>query len=171
MQFLLRRKSLKIEVDGISLDALYKQDPIIYDPIPESERANFTYFRGINLGKLACNVLQGKAVLNTGKDGYISFSSYYRAHWAARSITGDGSGDLFQFTHDDRSFIEEQTGLALPTRMPAMIIALAPNVSLGTAVDIERYDHTTPLSELESISKLAVQQLFTLPDRYTLAGA
>ena len=157
-----RRQQEPIEIAGIRVDGLFTEKAHVIDPTPEILREELYYWRGVSLGKVACNLIQGKPILNTGSDNNeISFSYYRRAHTVADWITGSQAGAKFQFTEDDRTFLEDRLERPVPVVLPAMVVALGPDMEIeDSLVDLERYDHITPITELEIHSKTALETFF-----------
>lgn len=153
-----------IEVAGVRLNNLLNPSLEVIDPTPAELRDKLHYWRGISLSKVACNLIQGNPILNTSSDNNeISFSYYVRARSVAEQIATIASGARFQFTEADRVFLEDTLERPVSPILPAMVVALDPSVQIeDRLVDLERYDHVTPITELEAHSQQALEAFFSI---------
>lgn len=116
---------------GVRLDKLLAMEPgQIFDAVPEAERTDFRYWRGIHLGKIALNLMQGNKIINAGTDNIVHFiDDYYPAREYARAesrIRGKRS-PLTQWNQKDAECFEALVGVQAPDHFAGAVIALARN--------------------------------------------
>lgn len=154
--------SHRIVIDGIRLDRVISGRPGILESVPASDIGQYELWRGIHLGKIACNLLQGKFIVNSGANNEISFGSYFRARANAGDMARREAAARFQYRPEDAHYLYNRLGLPAPLLMPTMVVALDPSTELGPEIDIERYDRVVRLDELAGISRAALEEVFEI---------
>jgi hypothetical protein len=116
-------------VNGVRLDKLLAMEPeSVIDAVPASERSNYKYWRGLNLGKIALNLMRGRLYINAGEaDSTIHFiNDHDIAYGYARSEASrrnPDSSSLTQWNPSDEQRFKEMTGILSPDYFAGAVIA------------------------------------------------
>ncbi len=118
----------KLLVGGVRLDTLLAMEPgAVINAVPEDQRQDYWYWRGVHLGKVALNLMQRRMVINAGtNDHLIHFSGQYDdAPRIAQRIAQPTSihSATSQWNDADAQLFAELAGVPAPDHFAGAVIA------------------------------------------------
>ena len=109
-----------LDTSLVDFDRLYGLGATVIEPVPETERQNFKYWRGAHIGKIAMNFARGDQRLNAGHDNICHFiENYTYALNTAKSMRRKN-----QLTDEDKIELSDATGHDREEPLPRIVLAL-----------------------------------------------
>ena len=132
-------------VNGVRIDKFLQLEGQVVEPVPETERERYVYWRAAHLGNIALNFINGKRYLNAREINSTHFwTDYGKAVNTARELAEPDSRLINQFGKIHRREFSLLASISPDFAYPAIVMAL--NESFNNGLELEDTRTINPLS-------------------------
>lgn len=162
---------MSVVINGVRLDKLLAMEPdSVVDAVPISEHDNYTYWRGLHLGKVALNLLRGRFFINAGESDttihFIDSRDIAQGYARSEARLKNRFSALTQWNPADEQRFKEITALSVPDHFAGAVVAYRHHGYLPRATQGVGHGYainaTVSFNDIDPYSREALEDLFEM---------